>query len=149
SGRNESPGDVGMGMLGLDDGTGSWARDFPVVEASVRYSGSGYRMVMGWIQTVHVTHPDGSVEELVDRPPQMTNVDHPFCYWGPRPTLFDAPATTERPIPEWRADAFLTVSPDAVMTISVQPVCAFHWGYAVGSDGTVTPHWPASDGLRP
>src|SRR5699024_12369156 len=43
----------------------------------------------------------------------------------------------------------LPVWADAVMTRSVQPVCAFHWGYAVASDGTVTPHWPASDGLRP
>lgn len=138
-----------MGLLGLDDGTGSWARDFPVVEAAVEYSGDGYKTVMGWIQTVRVTHADGSAEEVVDRPPQMADVDQPSCSWGPRPTFFDAPATTDRPVPEWRADTFLTLSPDTVMTKSVRPVCAFHWGYTVGEDGTVTPQWPTSDGLRP
>lgn len=145
-GVNSDPVNTGMNMLGLDDGTGSWARGFPTVEASVQYSGDGYKMVMGWIQTIRVTQTDGSVKEMVDGPPQMSDVDHPFCTWGPCPTLFDAPATSDRPVPLWRADAFLTVSPDALMTKVVQPVCAFHWGYVIADDGTVTSQWPTSDG---
>jgi len=41
------------------------------------------------------------------------------------------------------------MSPDGVMSEVVQPLCAFHWGYTIAADGTVTPQWPVSDGLRP
>jgi len=84
-------------MLGIDDGTGNRARGFPVIAGTVEYPVACYRTIMGWIQTVRVTHADGSAETFVARQPQMTNVDHPFVYWGPQPMFFDAPATTDPP----------------------------------------------------
>lgn len=51
------------------------------------------------------------------------------------PSIFDHPFTTTRGI-HWTADAFLVVSPDAVMTRVVQPVCGFTWGYSTEGEET-------------
>ena len=84
---------------------------------------------MGWIQLVRYGSGDLGREVVeVDHPPQHSNVGTPYCYWGMRPTFFDAPSTTLEGV-TWLAETFLTVSPDALMTRTVQPVCGFRWGY--------------------
>src|SRR5258708_30810820 len=61
--------------------------------------------------------------------------DSQYVYWGPCPSFFDNPFTTTRGV-HWTADAFLVISPDAVMTRVVQPVCGFHWGYSTEGEQT-------------
>src|SRR6187200_2356602 len=69
----------------------------------------------------------------------------PYFAFGVRPTFFDAPSTDDRDY-EFRAAAFLTASPDALMTPVVEPLCGFSWGYRVVDE---TPHIdPARAGRR-
>jgi hypothetical protein len=46
------------------------------------------------------------------------------------------------------ADAFLVITPDAVMTRVVQPICGFRWGYSTEGERTLalplTPLDPAA-----
>ena len=46
-----------------------------------------------------------------------------------KPSFFDAPAATARLL-RWTAHAYLTASPNALMTKEVRPVCGFSWGYS-------------------
>lgn len=62
---------------------------FPVFLATTRYSGSGYRAVMGWTQVVTVTPHDGSESWWeIDRVPADGDTRSPagFSYL---PSLFD------------------------------------------------------------
>jgi hypothetical protein len=140
---NDDPAAVGFGLLGLDfepdEPTG-----FPVIEANVQYEGRGYKACMGWLQVVRYTAPEDGDVFMVDTAPQFRGIeglDFPFVTWGVRPTLFDAPATGKASV-DWWADAFLVASPDALMTPTIQPLCAFRWGYQVDHDGTVTSRPP-------
>jgi hypothetical protein len=135
-GENVDPRHWGYEVLGLPYDL-SAARGFPVLEASVRYSGQGYRAFMGWIQIVRYTYDDDPAVVLIDRPPALLDVDTPFLASGPNPTLFDAPSTTRREA-HWRADDFLVASPDAVMTKTLRPIYSLCWGYDRVPSGRVT-----------
>ena len=135
--------DAGFDVLGLDFDDGS-VTGFPVVEATTRYEGSGYRALMGWIQVVRYTSPEDGEMFIVDTAPQIRSIsgmDYPFLSWGVRPTLFDAPATSEVSV-DWWADAFLVASPDALITPVIAPLAAFRWGYEVDAAGVVTSRLP-------
>lgn len=108
-------------------------RGFPVCRATVTYAGEGYAAVMAWIQILRFSGTQNGV--LVDQPPQLEGSGMPYVYWGPCPAFFDNPFTTSRGV-HWTADAFLVVSPDAVMTRVVQPVCGFSWGYSTEGEET-------------
>ena len=125
---NEAPRRWGYHLLGLPYNAGT-AEGFPVVRASVSFPGEGYAGAMGWIQLLRYGGGEvrGEVVE-VDHPPQLSDAGTPYCYWGICPSFFDAPSTTLEGI-TWVAEVFLTASPDAVMTRTVQPVCGFRWGY--------------------
>jgi hypothetical protein len=136
---NDDPAAVGFGVLGIDfddlDMSG-----FPVVEATTRYEGQGYHALMGWIQVVRYVSPDEGEVFMSDTAPQIRGIaglDFPFLSWGMRPGLFDAPATTAKPM-DWWAHAFLVATPDALMTPVIVPLCGFRWGYEVDERGAVT-----------
>lgn len=135
--------DAGFDVLGLEF-TDDEVRGFPVVEATTRYEGAGYRAIMGWIQVVRYTSPGDGDMFIVDTAPQIRGIpgmDYPFLSWGVRPTLFDAPATTEVSV-DWWADAFLVASPDALITPVIAPLAAFRWGYEIDAEGVVTSRPP-------
>ena len=143
---NKDPERWGYGILGLP-----WpsrlAVGMPVLEATVSYEGEGYEAVMGWIQVVRI-HVAGTSEPLVpetekappgehvwvDGPPNLRGLGVPFVSLGPRPTLFDAPASTESRV-RFVADSFLTASPDGLITPTSQPCLGLRWGYSTLSDG--------------
>jgi hypothetical protein len=124
---NRAPESVGYRILGLP-WPSSLAEGLPVLEATVSYEATGYEAVMGWIQVVRI-HIAESSETLapgsekapagdhmwVDGPPNLRGLGVPFISFGPRPTLFDAPASTESRV-RFVADSFLTASPDALIT---------------------------------
>lgn len=91
------------------------------------FPGDGYTAAMGWIQLLRYGGERDEVVE-VDLPPQLSDANAPYYCWGMCPTFFDAPSTTREGV-TWTADTFLTASPDALMTRTVQPVCGFWWGY--------------------
>lgn len=126
---NEDPVGWGYPVLALESLI-QRSRGCPVVQATVEYPAEGYAAVMGWIQVVR--HRPAAPEILVDVAPQMHAVDAgmPYFAFGVRPTFFDAPSTDDEEY-EFRAHAFLTASPDAVMSPVVEPLCGFSWGYEV------------------
>lgn len=145
-GPNDDPERWGYGILGLP-----WparlAERLPVLTASVTYTGEGYLAQMGWIQVVRI-HVSERSEPLVpgaekappgdhvwiDGPPQLRGLGVPFVSFGARPTLFDAPASTESDV-RFVADSFLTASPDAVLSRSSRPSLGLRWGYATRAGG--------------
>jgi hypothetical protein len=138
---NEDPRAWGYDVLGLPYDI-EVARGCPVVEAIVEHPAAGYAAVMGWIQVVELRAPE-ETQTILDVAPQMRGAGVPWFSWGPRPVFFDAPSTTYSE-QSFRADAFLAVTPDAVMTPVVQPLCGFTWGYdVVGGVPTATGVAPA------
>ena len=127
-GANEDPHRWGYDLLGLPYKVGV-SKGFPVVRASVSFPGEGYAGAMGWIQVLRYGggQLEGETAE-VDQPPQHSEANTPYCYWGIHPTFFDAPSTIYGGV-TWVADAFLAASPDALMSRTVEPICGFRWGY--------------------
>lgn len=103
---------------------------FPVVQAAVEYDAEGYGAMLGWIQIVRM--PDLDTDErttLVDRAPQLAELELPYMAFGIQPVLFDAPSLTGVRNLTWDAHAVLVMSPDCLMTRTVLPLCGFSWGY--------------------
>ena len=126
-GPNDDPSRWGFGLLGLPWPT-EFAIGLPALEATVSYAGEGYAAAMGWIQVVriHVAEQSESLvsggekapagdHAWVDGPPSLRGLGVPFVSFGPRPALFDAPASTESDV-RFVADSFLTASPDALVS---------------------------------
>jgi hypothetical protein len=119
------------------------SRGFPVVEASVEHPAEGYAAVMGWIQVARYREPGAEEDVIVDVAPQLRGSGVPWFSFGVRPAFFDAPSTTADEA-TFRFDAFLAVSPDAVMTPVAEPLCGFSWGCDVtGGTPASTPLTPA------
>ena len=140
-GPNDDPTRLGFGLLGLPWPT-ELAIGLPVLEATVSYAGEGYAAAMGWIQVVriHVAERSESLvsggekapagdHAWVDGPPSLRGLGVPFVSFGPRPALFDAPASTESDV-RFVADSFLTASPDALVSRRSRPCFGLRWGYA-------------------
>jgi hypothetical protein len=142
---NHDPDIVGYRILGVP-WPSSLAEGLPVLEATVSYEAKGYEAVMGWIQLVriHVAESSRALapgsekapagdHEWVDGPPNLRGLGVPFVTFGPRPTLFDAPASTESRV-RFVADSFLTASPDALITRTSRPCLGLRWGYSTLED---------------
>jgi hypothetical protein len=139
--RNDDPAHWGYDLLDVDFDYGV-AHGFPVIEGRVSFPRRGYAGILGWVQAVDyvVRKDDGGTESVVVAPdvaPQSRDADQPFLSVGIEPQLFDAPAFTERNV-DWNARAFLTYSPDCLMTPVVEPLCGCFWGYVI-EDGEVRP----------
>jgi hypothetical protein len=116
----------------------------------VETSLEGYAAVMGWIQVVRISVSETSRSVVaggekappgehcwVDVPPHLQGLGVPFVSFGVRPSLFDAPASTESDV-RFVADSFLTASPDALMSRTSHPCCGFRWGYSTETGQTPT-----------
>jgi hypothetical protein len=128
---NEDPSRWGFQFLRLDFGEGFvGARGFPVVQATVEFGAEGYAAELGWIQIVEQSRPGSAAVDLIcDAPPNMRSLSMPFMSFGTRPTLFDAPADDVEPDLTWRATAFLTQTPDLLMSKTIGPVQGFIRGF--------------------
>jgi len=138
--RNDDPDRWGYNILDLP-WPSSLAKGLPVIHARVSTPLDGYAAVMAWIQIVriHVAETSASLvpgadkapageHAWVDGPPQLRGLV-PFVFFGHRPTLFDAPASTESEI-QFVADSFLTASPDGLISRRSAPCFGLRWGYA-------------------
>jgi hypothetical protein len=128
-GLNDEPSRWGYNLLGIKSLV-EGSRGFPVVTAEVETAAEGYAGVMSWIQMVWMKDLDGEgPEELVfDRAPQLLDLDLPYVSFGARPVFFDAPSIDASNV-DWDAQAFLTYTPDCLMTRVVKRLCGFSWGY--------------------
>jgi hypothetical protein len=140
-GPNDDPERWGYGILELPWPT-DLARGLPVLEAQVDVALDGYAAVLGWIQVVSIrvsemstplvegaeSAPPGE-HRWVDGPPQLRGLGVPFLSFGVRPTLFDAPASTESDV-DFVAHSFLTASPDGLISTVSEPCLGLGWGYS-------------------
>jgi hypothetical protein len=102
---------------------------FPVLTASIEYSGRGLNGIMGWIQVIQQFDTAGILVDIaVDRFPLGPD-DSPLYTYGYLPTFFDAPANPDHPDGTWRAETWLVAIPDIVRTRHVMPLAGFRWGY--------------------
>ncbi len=136
---NDDP--VGLGCDLLDPGLPpDAALGFPVCRASVELDADGYAAFLGWVQLVRSTDAGDGWD--LDPLAVHRDAPTPFAFFGLRPTLFDAPFRPTREALVWRAESYLCVLPDAVMSRVVEPVAAFAWGFDVVG-GVVLPVAPA------
>lgn len=124
------------------------AEGFPVCTATVDYPLCGYRSMLGWVQMVRSTdnESDGADFEM-DPLALFGDAPSPYCWYGQRPTLFDAPSRPVRQPLDWTAHSFLAATPlEEVADLKprrVVPIIGFSWGFTdTGSD--VTLQLPAS-----
>lgn len=140
-------GTVRVDVAATDDPTalGAWpqAAGLPHCEAAVDFPGRGYTARLGWVQLVRSTdnHSGGTAFEM-DPLEILGEVSHPFCFFGIKSTLFDAPARGTREDLDWVCHSFLCHI--AVRkTREVHALTGFSWGFVVfGGSGTPTPASP-------
>jgi hypothetical protein len=130
---------------------GCWqgiAEGFPVCTATVDYPLRGYRSMLGWVQLVCSTdNESGGRDFEIDPLALFGDAPNPYCWYGQRPILFDAPSRALRQPLDWIAHSFLAATPlEEVADFKprrVVPIIGFSWGFAdTGSD--VTLHGPDS-----
>ncbi len=116
---------------------GCWwsvAEGFPVCTATVDYPARGYRSMFGWVQVVRSTdNESGGVRFELDPFGLFGDAPSPYCWYGQRPILFDAPSRSVREPLEWMAHSFLATTPlDEVAQLKarrVVPLVGFSWGF--------------------
>ena len=97
--------------------------------------------MLGWVQLVRSTdNESGGLRFELDPFGLFGDAPSPYCWYGQRPTLFDAPSRPDRIPPEWVAHSFLAATPlDEVAQLQarrVVPLVGFSWGFS-GSGGSV------------
>jgi hypothetical protein len=114
-------------------GKGEEARGFPVCTATIEYPGEGYRALFGWVQLVRSTdNAFGGAAFEMDPVRFFEDSPAPYCWYGVRPILFDAPSRDDRRPIEWLAHSFLGVTPrDAGARKLVVPLLGFSWGFRI------------------
>ncbi len=91
--------DSGFTAIGREF-TDEMVKEFPVMRATVTFSGKGHEAMFGWAQAVSHIHGDGVEKRFtVDLAPSVQGNDFPYCAVGYKPSTFDAPCN--RPGPTW------------------------------------------------
>jgi hypothetical protein len=104
----------------------------PACTASVEFSARGYRSMLGWVQLVRESGVADSFE--IDPFDLFADSSAPFCWYGVRPVLFDAPSRRPTGSVQWQAQSFLTIGPWDVDRRLVVPLAGFSWGFEQDSE---------------
>jgi hypothetical protein len=114
------------------------AAGLPHCQATVSLPGKGYDGLLGWIQLVCSTDNGSSGQRFEMDPLEILgDVPHPFCFFGIKPTLFNAPSRDSRADLDWLAHSFLCHIADRAIR-EVQALVGFSWGFKI-ADGTARP----------
>lgn len=122
------------------DFTDKTVKGFPVIRAEVRFGGLGYESMLGWVQIVTHRYPDGrETEASVDVAGMFQDYGNPYCFYGYKPTLYDAPCHNPGLSMDWIAYSFLSPLKQADQNGKkmIAPILGFRWGYSL-NDGQVT-----------
>ncbi|MDQ1730952.1 MAG: hypothetical protein QOK10_1111 [Pseudonocardiales bacterium] len=103
---------------------------FPACTAKVRYGGGGYNAMFGWVQLVRSTDAT-TIDFEMDQYLFFPTIDMPYCFYGHKPTLFDAPGRTHRNDMDWIAHSFLAATPTEYGSRQVTPLQGFSWGFSI------------------
>jgi hypothetical protein len=114
------------------------AEGFPVCTATVDYPLRGYRSMLGWVQLVCSTdNESGGANFEMDPFSLFGDAPSPYCWYGQRPILFDAPSRPLRQPLDWTAHSFLATTPlDEVADLKprrVVPIIGFSWDSPIQS----------------
>jgi len=132
-------GGVSVSCVSNDDpfavGTPPEAAGFPMCEATIAFPAQGYRALFGWIQLVRSTDNafHGNAFEIDPFEP-FNDSPAPYCWYGTKPTLFDAPSRSARNRLDWIAHSFLAVTPEQKRVV---PLLGFSWGFTIDDDGQI------------
>lgn len=130
---NNDPARYGCTLLFPDKPTDVFAT-FPTCEALVRSTGAtGYGSMYGWIQFFRASDSPltGDVQWEVDPVPIFGDLNTPFCWFGPEPSLFDCPMREGKLEHDWICHSFLTYLPDCLISKDVRPILGFEWGFRI------------------
>jgi hypothetical protein len=121
-----------------------FAKDFPVCTATVAYEGRGYNAALGWVQLVRSTDSPSAGEQFeMDPFEPLGRSQHPFCFFGFAPVLFDAPARPLRRELDWTAETLLCFVATDVDRRETRAILGFTWGFCI-REGAVAIASPAS-----
>ncbi len=133
---NDDPTALGCDLLVPGLGPEFWV-GFPACTATVDHGGEGYASLFGWVQLVCSTDDQsGGTSFEIDPIALYHDVATPFCWFGLKPTLFDAPLRFRESPVDWSAHSFLCVVPTVVAEREVHAVLGFSWGFSV-ADGDI------------
>jgi hypothetical protein len=109
-------------------GCPDYARGFPTCTATIDHPEVGYDDMLGWVQLTKRSDLEGRFE--IDALELLTEVSHPFAYFGSAPTLFDAPHTDGLENWEFLAHSFLCGRGGELhpRRFEVRAVLGFSWG---------------------
>lgn len=110
-------------------GCPDFARGFPVLRATIEPPGRGYQDLLGWIQLIH--DPERSDGFLIDALEMLSEVTHPFGYFGYAPILFDAPHRPPDEDLDWVAHTFLGSIGGIYGECDAHAYLGFSWGYRI------------------
>jgi hypothetical protein len=109
-----------------------FARDLPVCTAAVKYKGMGYHAALGWVQLVRSTdNASGGGAFEMDPFEPLGSLPHPYCFFGFRPVLFDAPARVSREDMDWVAESFLCFIHADTDNRETRAILGFTWGFGI------------------
>jgi len=117
-------------------GCPDFARGFPVMEATIEPPARGYQDLLGWIQLIDAPHDFGEQPRL-DSLEMLSEVSHPFGYFGHAPTAFDAPHRDNYPDMDWVSHTFLAGIAGIHLPFEARAILGFRWGYSI-RDGEVS-----------
>jgi hypothetical protein len=142
--RDGTLGQVSVSCVPNDDpaalGTGGGARGLPVCTATIDYPRRGYRGFFGWVQCVRSTdNAFGGRAFEMDPVEFFEDSPAPYCWYGLKPVLFDAPSREHRQPLDWLAHSFLAFTHDGEGSRKeVVPLLGFSWGFVIGDQGQVS-----------
>ena len=128
--------------------TDSMVKGFPVMKAEVNFEGSGYEALFGWLQVISHDYGRGEEEFSVDIADQFREFMNPFCYYGYKPAMYDAPRHAAPGLRKWKSYTFL-----CPLSLSnreeyrkITPLAGFTWGYTMfqGKPESIMEPMPAS-----
>lgn len=132
---NNDPEHYGCDLL-LPDHPGSDFKDFPTCEAKVRSTGGkGYASMYGWIQVFRCTNDALTKNDPweMDPVPIHSDVNSPFCWFGPEPSLFDCPMRDRAKQCDWACHSFLAYIDDCLISKDVRPILGLSWGFWIST----------------
>jgi hypothetical protein len=87
---------------------------------------------MGWVQLVRSMDDEARGTTFqIDPLALYSKLETPFCWFGVRPTLFDAPFRFRTSAVDWLAHSFLCFTRTAVCDHDVYAIAGFSWGFTV------------------
>ncbi|MGI0080858.1 MAG: hypothetical protein ACRECH_14700 [Nitrososphaerales archaeon] len=117
---------------------------FPICIATVEFGGEGYDAFFGWVQLVRSTDNNSEGRQFEMDPFFLfQDCTSPYCFFGFKPTLFDAPSRQTKKPMSWLAHSFLAFTPPdpelftKLNSRRVTFLAGFSWGFNIDSQRNI------------